>query len=53
MDRQVDKQDRAEVTRFSVQTIAFGAAAVEGKVEHVITRMVSDRESVYHCVYQI
>lgn len=33
MDRQVDRRDRAEVTRLSVQTIAFQAAAVEGKVE--------------------
>lgn len=33
MDRQVDRRDRAEVTRLSVWTTAFRAAAVEGKVE--------------------
>ena len=31
MDRQVDRRDRAEVTRLSVQTVALQAAAVEGK----------------------
>lgn len=34
MDRQVDRRDRAEVTRLSVGTVALQAAAVEGKVEH-------------------
>lgn len=34
VDRQVDRPDRAEVTRLSVQTIGLQAAVVEGKVEH-------------------
>lgn len=53
MDRQVDRRDRAEVTRLSVQTIGLQAAAVEGKVEHcaqeLLSRMAGVIKSVHHC----
>lgn len=53
VDRQVDRRDRAEVTRLSVQTIALQIAAVEGKVEHcaqvLLSRMAGVSESIHHC----
>lgn len=58
VDRQVDRWDRVEVTRLSVQTVALQAAAVEGKVEHcvqelLLSGMASVSVSVHHCEHQI
>ena len=39
VDRQVDRWDRAEVTRLSVQTLTQ-EAAVEGKVEHCVHKFL-------------
>lgn len=56
VDRQVDRRDRAQVSRLGVQTITPLAAAVEGKVEHCVQELlskmfqVSVSESVHHCV---